>query len=112
MSTVEVLEGLMLISFSISWYWSIAKMLKSKVAAGKSLLFVLMICCGYVLGVSSKVLAWHETGVLSPLIWVYGWNLIVTAFDAVLVVHYSRPTRETSLDEYGMEGRASVPAVS
>jgi len=91
MTTIETLEGLMLVSFSVSWYWSIAKMVQTKVAAGKSLYFVLMICFGYVLGISSKVVAWRELSDLSPLIWVYGWNLVVTAFDALLVVRYSRP---------------------
>ena len=98
MSTIELLEGLMLVSFSVSWYWSIAKMLRTRTASGKSLNFVLMICFGYVLGVSSKLVAWQEYGALSPLVWVYAWNLLVTAFDAVLVVHYSRPAaaRETA----------------
>jgi len=81
----------MLVSFSVSWYWSIAKMVQTKVAAGKSLYFVLMICFGYVLGISSKMVAWQELGDISPLIWVYAWNLMVTAFDAFLVVRYSRP---------------------
>lgn len=90
MTTIEALEGLMLVSFSVSWYWSIAKMFKTKVAAGKSLNFVLMICFGYMLGISSKLVAWREMGELSPLIGVYSWNLLVTAFDAMLVVRYSR----------------------
>ncbi len=80
----------MLASFSVSWYWSIAKMLRTKVAAGKSVNFVLMICFGYTLGISSKLVAWQETGELSSLIWVYTWNLLVTSFDAMLVVRYSR----------------------
>lgn len=90
MTTVEILEALMLVSFSVSWYWSIAKMVQTKVAAGKSLYFVLMICFGYVLGISSKLVAWYTAGALSPLVWVYGWNLLVTGFDAVLVVRYSK----------------------
>ncbi len=95
MTTIETLEGLMLVSFSVSWYWSIAKMVRTKMAAGKSLYFVLMICFGYVLGISSKLVAWREFGDLSPLISVYGWNLLVTAFDAVLVVRYSRSTAQS-----------------
>lgn len=102
MTTVEVLEGMMLLSFSVSWYWSIAKMLRTKVAAGKSLLFVLMICFGYILGISSKVVAWHSVGILSPLVWVYAWNLLVTAFDAGLVVHYSRPQDAGAVSVQGL----------
>lgn len=96
MTTVEALEGLMLVSFSVSWYWSIAKMVRTKVAAGKSLYFVLMICFGYVLGISSKLVAWQEFGDVSALIWVYTWNLLVTAFDALLVVRYSRSTPQSA----------------
>lgn len=92
MNTIDALEGLMLMSFSVSWYWSIAKMVRTKAAAGKSLYFVLMICFGYVLGISSKLVAWRQFGDLSPLIWVYAWNLLVTAFDALLVIRYSRPS--------------------
>ena len=86
----ELLESLMLVSFSTGWYWSIVKMLRTKTATGKSLIFVLMICLGYLLGVSSKLVCWQETGQLSPLIWVYAWNLFVTAFDAALVIRFSR----------------------
>jgi len=90
MSIVEYFEALMLLCFSISWYWSIAKMISSKVATGKSLQFVLMICVGYTFGIISKILLWQSSGDLSLLIWVYGWNFIVTSFDALLVIYYSR----------------------
>jgi hypothetical protein len=66
-------------------------MVSSKVAAGKSFNFVLMICIGYIFGIVSKILIWQSSGELSLLIWVYGWNFIVTSFDALLVIHYSRP---------------------
>lgn len=95
MNTIEILEGLMLVSFSASWYWSIAKMLKAKVAAGKSLHFVLMICLGYGFGIASKLLAWHETGQLSGLMWLYSWNLLVVAFDAVLIIRLSGAPQTT-----------------
>lgn len=86
----ERLEAAMLFSFSISWYWSIAKMLRTRQAAGKSAFFVLLICCGYVCGVASKLVAYGTTGILSPLIWLYAWNLLVTTFDLYLVQTLSR----------------------
>ena len=91
MSTPEMLEAAMLIAFSISWYWSIAKMLRSRVAAGKSALFVALICAGYVAGVGSKTLAWAEGAPLSPLAWLYAWNLCVTLVDLALVMRFSKP---------------------
>ncbi len=33
---------------------------------------------------------------MSPLIYVYAWNFIVTAFDAVLVVKFTSKGRTTS----------------
>lgn len=67
----ETLEAAMLFSFSISWYWSIAKMLRTRQAAGKSAGFVVLICTGYLCGIASKLVAYRETGALPPLIWLY-----------------------------------------
>jgi hypothetical protein len=85
-----VLEAAMLAAFSVSWYCSIWKMLKTGRASGKSLGFVLLIVSGYICGILSKFALYFETGVLSALILLYSWNLLVTAFDAYLVWHYER----------------------
>ena len=82
------LEAAMLTAFSVSWYCSIWKMLKTGRSCGKSLGFVLLICAGYVCGIASKFVVVIETGVYSGLILLYAWNLLVTAFDAFLVCHY------------------------
>jgi hypothetical protein len=94
MPASDALEAAMLICFSISWYWSIAKMLRTRVAAGKSAFFVVLICTGYVAGVVSKAMAWEAGAALSPLIWLYAWNLCVTLADLALVLHFSRETPE------------------
>jgi hypothetical protein len=88
-----VLEAAMLGAFSISWYCSIWKMLRTRQAAGKSLGFVLLICFGYVFGIASKVVHYRDTGVWSELILLYIWNFLVTAFDAFLVVHFAQRDR-------------------
>ncbi|WP_209427178.1 hypothetical protein [Pararhodobacter sp. SW119] len=85
-----ILEALMLGAFSISWYCSIWKMLRTRQAAGKSLGFVLLICFGYVFGIAPKVALYRDTGVWSELILLYIWNLLVTGFDAYLVVRFTR----------------------
>lgn len=90
MNTYEAFEALMLICFSVSWYWSIYRMLRERAIVGKSAMFVALICMGYVFGVISKVAAWQDTGQLSPLIWLYTWNLVVTVTDLVLVLHFRR----------------------
>lgn len=89
------LEAAMLTAFSVSWYCSIWKMLKTGRACGKSIGFVLLICAGYVCGIASKIAVLVETGVYSGLILLYAWNLLVTAFDAFLVCHYGRLTKNT-----------------
>jgi len=86
----EVFEATMLLFFSISWYWSIARMLRIRAAVGKSPFFVLLICAGYVFGIASKLALWQASGEFSPLIWLYAWNLAVTAVDLALVLHFSR----------------------
>jgi len=84
----------MLICFSASWYWSIAKMLRTGHATGKSSGFVALIVIGYGFGVAAKLVGFHQTGVLSPLVWLYLWNLAVTAFDLWLVLRLCRAERE------------------
>lgn len=90
----EILEALMFFVFSCSWYWSIAKMLRTRTATGKSLIFVLLTCSGYLFGITSKLLVWQETGTLSPFTYLYCWNLTLVAFDLLLVLYFSRRTDE------------------
>lgn len=90
MTAIEILQALMFFSFSTSWYWSIAKLLRTKSATGKSLVFALMVCIGYTLGIASLLLAWEGGSDLNPLIFVFAWNLTVTMIDAALVIRYSR----------------------
>ncbi len=86
----ELFEAGMLICFSVSWYWSIAKMLRVRAAVGKSASFVAMICVGYLFGITAKLMIWWSGGALSPVLWLYCWNLVVTAFDLALVVYFSQ----------------------
>ena len=102
MTTSELLEAAMLISFSLSWFWSISKMLTTRTAAGKSIVFVVSICLGYTLGIASKVIAWQQTEQLSPLFWIYIWNLMVIALDAVLVMNYARRDSVESHEELAL----------
>ncbi|MCT4369177.1 hypothetical protein CLG85_001970 [Yangia mangrovi] len=100
----DVLEAIMLVAFSTGWYCSIYKMIRLQEARGKSLPFVLVIGFGYLCGVASKLLIWHETGVLPPIVWLYALNSMVIAVDASLVVRYTHtldwdgpPLRATAL---------------
>ncbi len=90
MRDYEIAEALMLIVFSASWDWSIARMLRVRAAVGKSPAFVTLIRVGHVFGVVSKLAAWRATGVLSDLVWLCSWNLLVTPLDLFLVLHFGR----------------------
>lgn len=86
----DVLEVAMLTCFSIGWYWSIGRMLRIRAAVGKSPIFVLFVCTGYLCGIGAKAEMWRQTGEFSPVIWLYCWNLAVTSFDLALVLYFSR----------------------
>lgn len=107
MQNHEVFESLMLLCFSCSWYFSIARMLRVRRASGKSAQFVMLICTGYVFGIAAKYFGWQTTGVLSPVVWLYAWNLLVTGFDLMLVLHFSRVERAAQPAVIGMAARRS-----
>jgi len=86
----ETLETLMLIVFSLGWYCSIAKMIGTGKASGKSIVFVCTICFGFMCGVLAQLARFHETGALSFLVYVYAWNSLVCAFDGWLVIVLTR----------------------
>jgi hypothetical protein len=93
MTTPQLLEAAMLCSFSVGWYFSIAKMLRTGQASGKSAMFVLLICTGYSAGCAAKVLNWQDGDSFDPVIWVYVWNLMVTSADLALVLVLTRRAR-------------------
>lgn len=90
-----ILEATMLITFSAGWYMSVAKMLCTGVAAGKSSSFVALVCLGYGAGIGAKWIEGTTTGALDPVIWLYCWNLLVCLFDLALVIHLTRRAQAT-----------------
>lgn len=56
--------------------------------------FVARIVIGHGLGVAAKLAEFHQTGMLSLLVWLYPWNLPVTAFDLWLVLGPCRAERK------------------
>jgi len=51
----SIFEMLMLICFGLAWPFSIAKSLRTRAIAGKSLVFLVVVLVGYVAGVLHKV---------------------------------------------------------
>jgi hypothetical protein len=76
-------EAAMLICFGISWPVSIAKTLRTKTVAGKSPLFMGIVCFGYLCGLIHKTL--HSFDWITAL---YALNMLMVAADLRLYYFY------------------------
>lgn len=73
----------MLVCFGISWPISIAKSLRTKVVAGKSPLFMAILCLGYMSGIVHKLFFNMDW-----IICLYVLNLFLVSFDLFLYYRY------------------------
>ncbi len=80
MMLINMFEMLMIICFGISWPISIYKSVKSKTAKGKSLNFEIFIWCGYVCGITRKVL---QVNAGSGLDWLFYLGFILYILNIV-----------------------------
>ena len=80
---MHVFEALMLICFGVSWPISIVKSLKTKVVAGKSPLFMSIVCLGYLSGIIHKVLNSYDW-----VTYLYALNFFLVALDLFLYYRY------------------------
>jgi hypothetical protein len=81
---MSLFEAVMVVCFGISWPVSIAKTLRTKVVAGKSPMFMAIVCVGYLSGVVHKLLFSRD--------WItilYLTNLVMVAIDLALYRKYS-----------------------
>lgn len=82
---MSIFEVLMLICFGVSWPISIAKAIRTKVVAGKSPVFMVIIIIGYASGITHKLLFARDW-----VIFLYALNLVLVAIDMVLYFKYSK----------------------
>ena len=82
---MSLFEATMLICFGVSWPVSIAKALRTKVVAGKSPLFMAIVCLGYLSGVIHKALYSFDW-----IIVLYAVNFVLVAVDLSLYFLYFR----------------------
>lgn len=80
MSVAEILESVMLICFGLSWPMSVIKNIKAKSAKNMSLQFILLICFGYVAGITAKIIN-HNVGYVLA---VYILNLVIVSANIVV----------------------------
>ena len=82
---VEFFEAFMLICFGSAWPFAIAKSWQSRLADGKSPLFLMIIFTGYISGICA-----HFGREFSPVVFLYGLNATMVAIDLWLVLHFRR----------------------
>lgn len=82
---LEFFEAFMLICFGSAWPFAIAKSWQSRLADGKSPLFLVIIFTGYISGICAHF--WRE---FSPVVFLYGLNATMVAIDLYLVLYFRR----------------------
>ena len=80
---MSIFEATMLICFGMSWPISIAKSVRTKVVAGKSPLFMVLLCFGYLCGIIHKLLYSMDWVIL-----LYTLNMVLVAIDLGLYFKY------------------------
>jgi uncharacterized membrane protein YeiB len=84
----------MLLCFGASWPFSVYKTWKTKQVAGKSRIFLWLVCIGYLSGIAHKLLFHRD-----PVIILYAVNALLVFADLLLVYRYQRPARPAPVPE-------------
>jgi hypothetical protein len=80
---MSIFEILMLVCFGVSWPISIAKAIRTKRVEGKSPVFMLVICLGYLSGILHKLFFAFDWVIV-----LYALNLLMVAIDLILYYRY------------------------
>lgn len=75
----EILEVVMLACFGASWPFSVARSYRARTAKGKSLIFLLLIFIGYLIGLAGKLI-YNPSWAIS----VYALNTLMVGIDLAL----------------------------
>ena len=91
-----VLEATMIILFGISWPFNLVKSIRTKSTKGKSLIFLVLVDCGYIAGIMSKFFStsfdWSTSW------WVFMIYVINFTFvTSDLIVYFINKFRENKL---------------
>jgi hypothetical protein len=80
----SIFEVAMLMSFAVSWPFSIIKTLKTKFVLGKSPVFMIFVLIGYVFGIMHKLFFSYDI-----VIFCYLFNFLLIGFDIILYYYYA-----------------------
>lgn len=97
MQFFELCEILMLVCFGFSWPINAVKSLKARTAKGKSLTFLIFILCGYIAGITGKLI--NPNGFKWYVLFFYFFNAFFVAMDTVLYFRNKKLDREKELAE-------------
>jgi len=86
----NLFEAIMVICFGLSWPVSVHKSWKSRTAKGKSLIFEVFICIGYIFGIIGKLV----TGNITYVFIFYVINVVMVSVDMLLYLRNRRLDRE------------------
>jgi hypothetical protein len=75
----NLLEATMMACFSVSWFFAIARSLRSRSTGGKSIWFLWIIFTGYCSGVLNKFINTYDW-----VAWLYSFNGAMVAVDIAL----------------------------
>jgi len=97
MSSAEIAElcvAIMLACFGASWPVNLYKSIKTRSTKGKSLLFLILIDLGYIVGITGKLIVWGTSWVSILAFCVYVFNFVfVTADFAMYFVNKARESK-------------------
>ncbi|MFP4054056.1 MAG: hypothetical protein ACLFV7_09350 [Phycisphaerae bacterium] len=92
----QLFEGAMLICFGLGWPVAILKTLRVKRVEGKSLPFLVLIFCGYLAGIVSKLFRMQAESYLEPVTALYALNAVMVGIEVLLYMRY-RPRTAAAL---------------
>ncbi len=87
-----LLETFMLVCFGLSWPINVMKAIKARSAKSMSLPFILLIICGYIAGISAKLLS-HQ---INYVLVVYFINLAIVSINLLVYFRNRHIDKETN----------------
>ena len=85
MDVGEICEGVMMLTFGLSWPMQIIKTIKTKNPMGKSFLFMGLVLLGYLAGLASRA---FDGEFFEPVTALYVLNTLMVATDLTLSTIY------------------------
>ena len=86
---MSIFEIGMLVGFGFAWPSNIYKSIKSRTAAGRSILFQFAVLAGYICGITHKILYSNDL-----VLYLYILNFVMVSVDTCLCLHNRRLDRE------------------